>query len=87
MLRLLFTFLLLLMTTFSMASEPKLRDYDEYRIPAGYHIPIMSWQEFSTAYTEEFEELSFVTTNDIYILLFLCRLSIYYCVSHIYRSD
>lgn len=49
------------------ASEPVLRDYDEYRIPAGYHIPIMSLQEFSTAYCEEGEELKFVTTNDIYI--------------------
>ena len=67
MLRILLTFILLLVTTFSIASEPKLRDYDEYKIPAGYHIPIMSLQEFSTAYTEEFEELNFITTNDIYI--------------------
>ena len=49
------------------ASEPELRDYDEYKIPAGYFIPIMSLQEFSTAYTDEGEKLNFVTTNDIYL--------------------
>ena len=49
------------------ASEPVLRDYDEYQIPSGYHIPIMSLQEFSTAYTDEGEILNFVTTNDIYL--------------------
>lgn len=49
------------------ASEPILKDYDEYQIPAGYHIPIMSLQEFSTAITEESEELNFVTTNDIFL--------------------
>lgn len=49
------------------ASELTLRDYDEYKIPEGYYIPIMSLQEFSTAYTEESEPLEFVTTNDIYL--------------------
>lgn len=49
------------------ANEPQLRDYHEYSIPAGYHIPIMSLQEFSTAYTEESEPLKFITTNDIYL--------------------
>lgn len=67
MLRTLFTFIFSLIATIVFASEPILRDYDEYKIPSGYHIPIMSLQEFSTAYTEEFEELNFVTTNDIYI--------------------
>lgn len=52
---------------FCIASEIKLRDYDEYTIPAGYFIPVLSLQEFSTAYTEEFEPLQFVTTNDIYL--------------------
>jgi hypothetical protein len=51
----------------SFAAEPALRDYTEYEIPAGYHIPIMSLQEFSTAYTDEGEQLNFVTTNDIYL--------------------
>ena len=50
-----------------IAAEPLLRDYDEYTIPAGYFVPIMSLQEFSTAYTEESEPLNFVTTNDIYM--------------------
>ena len=50
-----------------LASEPELRGYDEYKIPAGYHLEIMSLQEFSTAYTEEGENLNFVTTNDIYL--------------------
>jgi len=67
MLRTVLTFFLSLFATVTIASEPVLRDYDEYKIPAGYHISIMSLQEFSTAYTEEFEELNFVTTNDIYI--------------------
>ena len=51
----------------SIASEPKLRDYNEYQIPKGYFIPVMSLQEFSTAYTEEGEPLRFITTNDIYL--------------------
>ena len=51
----------------SYADTPNLRDYHEYTIPTGYHIPIMSLQEFSTAYTEESEPLHFVTTNDIYL--------------------
>ena len=50
-----------------IASEPVLRDYDEFNIPAGYYIPIMSLQEFSTAYTEEGEMLKFVTTSDIFL--------------------
>ena len=51
----------------AFAFEPVLRDYDEFKIPAGYHIPIMSLQEFSTAYTEEGEPLNFITTNDIFL--------------------
>jgi hypothetical protein len=50
-----------------IASEPCLRDYNEYQIPSGYFIPIMSLQEFFTAYTEEREPLNFITTNDIYL--------------------
>ena len=58
---------LMLFTGLCFAQEPVLKDYDEYQIPAGYHIPIMSLQEFSTAYTTEEETLNFVTTNDIYL--------------------
>lgn len=67
MLKRLFTLILLFIMTSCIASEPVLKDYDEYQIPSGYHIPIMSLQEFSTAYTEEDEILDFVTTNDIYL--------------------
>lgn len=67
MLRRIFILFILLVSSICFATEPVLRDYDEYKIPAGYHIPIMSLQEFSTAYCEEGEELKFVTTNDIYI--------------------
>ncbi len=67
MLRRLLIVLLLLLVGVSFATEPVLRDYDEYKIPTGYFIPIMSLQEFSTAFTEEGEPLKFVTTNDIYM--------------------
>lgn len=58
---------LMLVGGFCLASEPILKGYDEYQIPSGYHIPIMSLQEFSTAITDEGELLNFVTTNDIYL--------------------
>ena len=67
MLKKLICSLIFLFVGFTYASEPILRDYDEYKIPAGYFVPIMSLQEFSTAYTEEGEQLRFVTTNDIYM--------------------
>jgi hypothetical protein len=49
------------------ASAPALRDYDEYKIPTGYFIPVINLQEFSTAYTEEGELLRFATTSDIFL--------------------
>ena len=58
---------LLFLSGFVFASEPVLKGYDEYQIPSGYHIPIMALQEFSTAYTEEGDELNFITTNDIFL--------------------
>lgn len=67
MLKRIFTIVAIFITCVCFASEPVLKDYYEYQIPAGYFIPIMSLQEFSTAYTEEGEELNFVTTNDIYL--------------------
>jgi len=51
----------------SFASELKLRDYDEFDIPAGTHIPVISLQEFSTAYCEEGDKVNFKTTSDIYL--------------------
>ena len=59
--------LILIISTTCFASDLVLRDYDEYKIPAGYHLPIMNLQEFSTAYTEEGELLNFVITNNIYL--------------------
>ena len=67
MVRRLLAFLILFITGICFAAEMTLKDYDEVTIPAGYHIPIMSLQEFSTAYTEEGELLNFVTTNDIFL--------------------
>lgn len=63
----LFLVLILLISSVVFANEPVLRDYDEYSIPAGYFIPIISLQEFSTAYTEESEKLNFITTTDIFM--------------------
>lgn len=67
MLKRLLILFLFFITSLAYASELILRDYDEYQIPKGYHIPIISLQEFSTAYTEEGEKLDFITTNDIYL--------------------
>ena len=67
MLKRLLILICILLSGFSYAVEPTLRDYDEYQIPAGYHIPVMSLQEFSKAITAEEDELNFVTTNDIYL--------------------
>lgn len=67
MLKKILLFIFISLFGIAIASEPVLKDYDEFTIPAGYHIPIMSLQEFSTAYTEEGEQLNFVTTNDIYL--------------------
>lgn len=53
--------------SFVQATEPELRGYDEFDIPAGTHIPVISLQEFSTAYCEEGDKVSFETTTDIYM--------------------
>ena len=50
----LLTFVLLLFSVV-FAAKVNLRDYDEYDIPEGTHIPVISLQEFSTAYCEEGE--------------------------------
>ena len=49
------------------SADLNLRDYDEFDIPAGTHIPVISLQEFSTAYCEEGDDVSFITTSDIYL--------------------
>ena len=62
---------LLLITCFFIntvtASDLGLRDYDEFDIPAGTHIPVISLQEFSTAYCEEGDQVSFITTSDMFL--------------------
>ena len=65
--RILISLLLMLFMSFVQAAEPELRGYDEFDIPAGTHIPVISLQEFSTAYCEEGDKVSFETTTDIYM--------------------
>ncbi len=65
--RFLFLLFVFLLSGVVSANEPILKGYDEYKIPAGYHVPILSLQEFSTAYTDESEVLEFVTTSDIFM--------------------
>lgn len=65
--RFLISLLTLLIINLSAASEPQLRDYTEFDIPEGYHIPVISLQEFSTAYCEEGDKISFESTSDIYL--------------------
>ncbi len=65
--RFLLTLLLVCFMNVCAASELQLRDYDEFDIPAGTHIPVINLQEFSTAYCEEGDEVSFKVTSDIYL--------------------
>ena len=65
--RLLISIFLLFIMNFSIAADIKLRDYDEFDIPAGMHIPVISLQEFSTAYCEEGDTVNFKTTSDIFL--------------------
>ncbi len=62
-----FIFICLIFSLSAVYATPELRDYNEFEIPQGYNLPILSLQEFSTAYTEEGELLKFVTTSDIYM--------------------
>ncbi len=48
-------------------SEPEIKGYAEFDIPAGSFIPVINLQEFSTAYNDETDILHFVSTNDIYL--------------------
>lgn len=65
--RVITTLIILLFTILASNAELHLRDYDEFDIPAGTHIPVISLQEFSTAYCEEGDEVAFETTSDIYM--------------------
>ena len=59
--------LLALIFSSAVYAEPVLRDYDEFDIPTGTHIPVISLQEFSTAYCEEGDKVYFEASNDIYL--------------------
>ena len=65
--RILILILTFIIMNFSAASEIQLRDYDEFDIPEGTHLPVISLQEFSTAYCEEGDQLQFLTTSDIFL--------------------
>lgn len=65
--RVLLTLIFIFFINIVSAAELQLRDYDEFDIPAGTHIPVLSLQEFSTAYCEEGDSLSFITTSDIFL--------------------
>ncbi len=65
--RIILSILLTFLSTLVFASEVNLRDYDEFDIPTGTHIPVISLQEFSTAYCEEGDKVSFLTTSDIFM--------------------
>ena len=62
-----FSIITIMLVSKCHATEPILKDYYDYQVPTGTFVPIMSLQEFSTAYNEEGDALNFVTTNDIYV--------------------
>ena len=64
--KIIFTLLSLLLGV-CFASELSLRGYNEYEIPAGTYLQVISLQEFSTAYCEEGDSVLFETTSDIYL--------------------
>lgn len=59
--------LVLMLFSVSVQAQPQLRDYDEFDVPAGTHVPVISLQEFSTAYCEEGDKVYFSSTSDIYL--------------------
>ena len=63
----LISLLILITASVCFAAEVQLRDYSEFDIPAGFHLPVISLQEFSTAYCEEGDNVNFEITSDIYL--------------------
>lgn len=58
---------LLFITTLVVSAETALtRDYDGIEVPAGSFIPVLSLQDFSTAYSDSTNELKFVCYNSVY---------------------
>jgi len=57
----------IIMSVSVATAEPELaRDYDGIEVPAGSFIPVMSLQDFSTAYCDNTNELKFVCYTDVY---------------------
>ncbi len=60
-------FSIFILTGFAVFAEPELtRDYDGIEVPVGSFIPVMSLQDFSTAYSDSTNELKFVCYNSVY---------------------
>lgn len=51
---------------FNSAQSYISRDYDGIEVPAGSFIPVISLQDFSTAYCDNTNMLKFVCNNDLY---------------------
>ena len=62
-----FTIIFSLLLTLPAIAAPEIKGYSEFDIPTGTFIPVISLQEFSTAYNDETDILNFVSTNDIYM--------------------
>lgn len=65
--RIIITLLIVFILNTVFAAELQLHDYDEFDIPEGTHINVISLHEFSTAYCEEGDEVSFMSTSDIFL--------------------
>jgi hypothetical protein len=64
-------FIVILLSLFFVSglvfAEPELsRDYDGIEVPVGSFIPVISLQDFSTAYSDSTNSLKFVCYNDVY---------------------
>lgn len=59
--------IILLLATFPVLATPELKGYNEFDIPTGTFIPVISLQEISTAYNDETDTLHFISTNDIFM--------------------
>lgn len=63
----LFIILAILLLGYTVSADDVLtRDYDGIEVPAGSFIPVISLQDFSTAYSDSTNELKFVCNNNVY---------------------
>lgn len=65
--KLLIIILFFILTLIPTINAMEIKGYDEFEIPSGTLIPVISLQEFSTAYNDETDILHFVATNDIFM--------------------